>query len=75
MKLEDIHIGDRLLWTDPEYPDETPDPVTVVRINGEVVSCQFDCPPNGSGYGEVEAFAHELEMKANGKQEQTSETS
>lgn len=57
MELDEIHIGDRLKWTDPEYPDETPRPVTVVRKTGEIVACTFD---NIDGYGEVEAFAHEL---------------
>ena len=57
MKLGEIHIGDRLKWKDPEYPNETPRPVTVVRKNGEIVSCTFDYI---DGYGEVEAFPHEL---------------
>lgn len=30
MELDEIHIGDRLKWSDTEYPDETPRPVTVV---------------------------------------------
>ena len=77
MKLEDIHIGDRLLWTDPDRIDDLPNQpyeVTVTSINGEIVCCEFDKTENGC-YGAVEAFAHELEMKANGKQEQTSEAS
>lgn len=57
MELDEIHIGDRLKWTDTEYPDETPRPVTVVRKTGEIVSFIFD---NIDGYGEVDALAHEL---------------
>lgn len=57
MELCEIHIGDRLKWTDPEYPDDTPRPVTVVGKNGDIISCTFDFI---DGYGEVEAYAHEL---------------
>lgn len=57
MELDEIHIGDRLKWRDPEYLYLTPVPVTVVRKTGEIVECTFD---NIDGYGEVEAFAHEL---------------
>lgn len=68
MELNDIHIGDRLWWHDPDNPDEAPDPVMVVRKNGETVVCQFTA---GVGYGCVEAYAHELEMKANGNETAT----
>lgn len=56
-----FNVGDRVLWTDPECPDESPIPATVVKVCGEVILCVFDNVPNG--YGEVEAFAHELKKK------------
>ena len=55
MTLRQIHIGDRLKWTDPEYPDREPIPVVVVRKQCDVVGCVY-----ADDRGEVEAFAHEL---------------
>lgn len=67
MEIQDIHIGDQLIWTDPDHIDGNPDerPVTVVRIDGMVVLCQFDTVENG-GYGQVEAYPHELSRRHNG---------
>lgn len=62
MKLCDIHIGDRLLWAYPDAPGESA-PVTVCKIVGEIIKCTFDSGPIAGGYGEVEAFAHELMMR------------
>lgn len=64
MEIDDIHIGDRLMWTDPDPIEGNPDerPVTVVRIDDMVVLCQFDAVENG-GYGEVEAYPHELSRR------------
>ena len=63
MKIKDIHIGDRLWWHDPDAIEGNvdPRPVTVVRVEGEIVSCIFDSTV--AGFGEVEAFAHELSRK------------
>jgi len=62
MRIEDISVGDRLVWQDPDQigilPDQ-PYEVTVTSINGEIVCCEFD-KTEGGCYGAVEAFASEL---------------
>ena len=68
MQLEDIKVGDRLLWHDPDRIEELPDQpytVTVTSINGDIVCGEFD-KTEGGCYGAVEAFAHELERTENG---------
>lgn len=67
MEIDDIHIGDQLIWMDPDHIDGNPDErlVTVVRIDDMVVLCQFDAVENG-GYGQVEAYPHELSRRNNG---------
>ena len=60
MRIEDISVGDRLVWQDPDWINISPaHEVTVTSINGEIVCCEFD-KTEGGCYGAVEAFASEL---------------
>lgn len=60
MRIEDISVGDRLVWQDPDWINISPArEVTVTSINGEIVCCEFD-KTEGGCYGAVEAFASEL---------------
>lgn len=57
MKMSEIHIGDRLKWTDPDHPEDSGRPVTVMKKCGKTIRCVFDYI---DGYGQVNAFPEEL---------------